>query len=94
MEGGAEVGVVKEATEGGHSGPLMVNTLEVMVAMVVATALMEDMVSLLPPSLPMVEGDLMDHLDMIREVRKKKKKPTLFQLELSRAHTPRALYDM
>ena len=90
MEGGAEVGVAKEATEGGHSGPLMVNTLEVMVAMVVATALMEDMVSLLPPSPPMVEGDLMDHLDMIREVRKKKK-PTLFQLELSRAHTPRAL---
>lgn len=69
--GGAEVGVVREATEGGHSGPLMVNILVVMVAMVVATALTEDMAILLPLSLPMVEGDLMEHPDMIREVRNK-----------------------
>lgn len=69
--GGAEVGVVREATEGEHSGPPTVNnSLAVMVAMaVVAMALMGDTVIPLTPSAPMVEVDLMEHRDMIREVR-------------------------
>lgn len=67
--GGAEVGVVREATEGGHSGPPMVNILVVTVAMVVATAPTEGMATPLLPSPLMAEGGPMEHLDMIREVR-------------------------
>ena len=67
--GGAEVVVVREATEGGRSGPPTVNILAVTVAMVVATAPMEGMATPLLPSPLMAEGGLMEHLGMIREVR-------------------------
>jgi hypothetical protein len=68
--GGAEVGVVREAMEGGHSGLLTVNILVVTEAMVVATAPMEGMATpLLPPLVLTEEAGLMEHLDMIREVR-------------------------
>lgn len=66
--GVAEVGVAREDTEGEHNGPLTVNILAAMVDMVVATAHMGVMAMPLL-HLPPTGVDLMDHLDMTKEVR-------------------------